>query len=459
MVEKEEASAKKSWWKGILGAVGGMISGVAVMYLTPWVDKVAKPAKPVANFSVDYDGSTVRFHNLSPTSVEGWWDFGDGSPLVPVSTDNEFINHTYPRPGDYTAKLSLRNQLGEEDDRSVPIRIDTKPAMDAPQVVSLQAVPAHQCDKGAVVYAPATFRLVSKVEHADLCMLDLGNDRPCEVMTDPALARCQHVTFDKPGRYVVKLIAIHGTQHDERTATVTVAEAPANSISVILNVTDDATRIETTDRQANLGVTFPADFLGNVLPFEKQFAALPGFTIADVRIPPPIPTARETRLGNQPAMALDAAGLGIRSAQKLRLQLSADRKHLTVSGELVRQSDASGHLGHAALAVPLVLIQQRRQPAHQTNAVSATLTLPAAALSTSNQVQLPSVPQDWVDCQRNVRLEMRAGDQVVWQDSQLPHGSPVTVAGRRCLLTATVVNDEVRIDLADVPLGLPSTLR
>ena len=200
MAEKEEAAGKKSWWKGILGAIGGMISGVVVMYLTPWVDKVAKPAKPVANFSLDYDGATVRFHNLSPTRVEGWWDFGDGSPLVPVSTDSEFINHTYPRLGDYTAKMSLRNQLGEEDDRSVPIHIDGKPAAEAPQVVSLQAVPAHQCDKGGVVYAPATFRLVSKVEHADVCMLDLGNDRPCELVTDPAVARCHHVTFDKPFR-------------------------------------------------------------------------------------------------------------------------------------------------------------------------------------------------------------------------------------------------------------------
>src|SRR5260370_720331 len=83
MAEKEEASGKKSWWKGILGAIGGMISGVVVMYLTPWVDKVAKPPKPVANFSVDYDGATVRFHNLSLTRADGWWDFRDGSPPVP----------------------------------------------------------------------------------------------------------------------------------------------------------------------------------------------------------------------------------------------------------------------------------------------------------------------------------------------------------------------------------------
>ena len=220
MAEKEEAAGKKSWWKGILGAIGGMISGVVIMYLTPWVDKVAKPAKPLANFSVTADGTTVHFQNQSQPRGDGWWDFGDGSPLVPVSTDSEFINHTYPRLGDYTAKMSLRNQLGEEDDRSVPIHIDGKPAAEAPQVVSLQAVPAHQCDKGGVVYAPATFRLVSKVEHADVCMLDLGNDRPCELVTDPAVARCHHVTFDKPGRYVVKLIAIHGSQHDERTATV-----------------------------------------------------------------------------------------------------------------------------------------------------------------------------------------------------------------------------------------------
>jgi PKD repeat protein len=450
MVEKEEASGKKSWWKGILGAIGGMISGVVVMYLTPWVDKVAKPPKPVANFSVDYDGATVRFHNLSLTRGDGWWDFGDGSPLVPISTDTEFINHTYPRPGEYTAKMSLRNPIGEEDDRSVPIHIDAKPAADPPQVVSLQAVPVNHNGNPGVVYAPATFRLVSKVEHASLCIWDLGDDQPCDLITDPSCAQCQHVTFNKPGRYMVKLLAINGQQHDERTANITVAEAPANSVAVVLHVTDDAARVETADRQVNLGFTYPADFLANVFPFERQFQASPGYLIADVRIPPPAPTARETRMGNQMAMTLDSTALGLRSAQKIKL-LSEDHQRLTVSGELVRQSDASGKFGHAALSMPLVLQQQRRLPAHQTNAISATLTLPTAGVTTSTQLQLPSIAQDWTDCHRTVQLEMRAGDQVVWQDSQLPRGSLVTIGARRYLLTAIVVNDQVRIDLVDAP--------
>ncbi len=119
MAEKEEeAPAKKGgWWKGIFGAVGGMLSGVVVMYLTPWVDKVVKPPAPVANFSVQYDGATAQFQNQSQPRGEGWWDFGDGSPLVPVSTDTEFLKHTYPRPGDYTVKLAIHNDPHRQPDR------------------------------------------------------------------------------------------------------------------------------------------------------------------------------------------------------------------------------------------------------------------------------------------------------------------------------------------------------
>jgi hypothetical protein len=138
MAEKEEeVPAKKGgWWKGILGAVGGMLSGVVVMYLTPWVDKVVKPPAPVANFSVEYDGATAQFQNQSQPRGEGWWDFGDGSPLVPVSTDTEFLKHTYPRPGDYNVKLAIHNVLGEANDRSVPIHIDGPTALNKPQVAS-----------------------------------------------------------------------------------------------------------------------------------------------------------------------------------------------------------------------------------------------------------------------------------------------------------------------------------
>jgi PKD repeat protein len=457
MAETEEAKSEKKggWWKGLLGALGGMISGVIVMYLTPWVDKVAKPPKPVANFSVDYDGATAHFHNLSLARGEGWWDFGDGSPLVPVSTDTEFLTHTYPRAGDFTAKLTIRNVLGEEDNRAVPVHIDGAATPAKPQVVSLLATPSHHNASPGVVYAPATFHLAGKVEHAALCLWDLGDDRPFQIKTDAGATQDVHVTFKKPGHYVVKLVAINGTEHDQRTATIDVKEAPSNAVSLVLNVTDDATRIETTDRQVNLGVSCPADFTESVYPFEQPYKASPGYTIGDVLIPPPVPNAAATQLGGHTDMCLDCAALGLHSVQNLKVQLSADRQKITVSGELVRRPDASGKLAHAAVSLPVVLKQLRRVPAHQVNPVTATLALPPVGMPGSVTLQLPPLPKDWADCQRKVQMELHAGEQVVWQDSQLPHGAVINIGARRFTVTATMINDQMRIDLADAPTILP----
>src|SRR5207248_13698 len=67
MAAQEEAAPAKptSWFKAVLGTLGGLLSGALVMYLTPFVDRVVKPAKPVANFSYQADGCKVRFQNLA----------------------------------------------------------------------------------------------------------------------------------------------------------------------------------------------------------------------------------------------------------------------------------------------------------------------------------------------------------------------------------------------------------
>jgi PKD repeat protein len=455
MAEKEEAPpAKGGWLKGMLGAVGGMLSGVVVMYLTPWVDKVAKPPVPVANFSVDYDGRTVHFHDKSQPGGDGWWDFGDGSPLVPVSADTTFLSHTYPRPGDYTVKLSLRNVLGDNNDRSVPIHIDGPTASEKPQVTLLQAIPAHQSSTPGVVYAPATFRLVSKVDNASLCVWDFGDERCCcEVATEAANSQAKHVTFTKPGRYVVKLIAISGTDHDERSAVVTVQEAPGNTVSVVANVIDTATCVETVERQVNLGVVYPADFTGNIYPFEQPFKASAGYTIADVVIPSPAGSTASTQMGGQTKITLDCGSLGIRSATGVELQIAPDRQSMTVTGQLVRQTG----VGATALSMPLVLKQQRQKPASQTNPVSATLALPAPGTTASTIVTLPAIPNEWINCQRNVQMVMQAGEQVIWQGSQLPQAAVVTVGNRRYSLTATLLSNQLHVDLVDAPAGQAPT--
>src|SRR5438067_13806099 len=100
----------------MVGAVAGLLSGGAMMYLSPLVDRVIKPQKPLANFAVESNGLQVTLHNRS-AGGDGWWDFGDGSALDAATSASDAVTHSYAKPGAYTVKLSLRNFLGDEAER------------------------------------------------------------------------------------------------------------------------------------------------------------------------------------------------------------------------------------------------------------------------------------------------------------------------------------------------------
>lgn len=65
-------------------------------------------------------------------------------------------------------------------------------------------------------------------------------------------------------------------------------------------------------------------------------------------------------------------------------------------------------------------------------------------------VNLPAAPCDCSGVQRQFRLELREGERVIWQDSRLPKDAPVVLQGRRCALTATVIGDQVRIEVSEL---------
>jgi PKD repeat protein len=443
MAEKEPAAAKpRGWLKMAVGAVGGVVSGVIAMYLTAAVNWVAKPARPVANFRFDVDGLTVRFNDLS-TGGQGWWDFGDGSPMEPVSPERPTVQHAYPRPGDYTVKMSLRNLLGEEHERTVTVHLDGTVTASAPKVLNLEAVPISP---GA--YAPATFRLSSKVSNARLCVWDLGDNQPMEIENDPSNGHDRLVTFQRPGRHVIKLAAFNGSQNDQKTEIITVKAPPAGSVMAVLTVTDTATQVETSTQPVTLAAAFPPEHKEAVYRFEKVAVARPGHTIADLRVL----AGKDPRpqLGTKMDLTLDAAALGLRNARNLRLQLAPDRQSVKLTGELVK--DAAVEKGKAALpgvALPLVLTEQRRIPAQQSQiGGTMALTVPSGANPSGGSMALPPLPADWVDAQRKVRLELRDGDKVLWQGSDLPNNASVTLGQKRCLLTATRSGDQVRINLA-----------
>ena len=55
---------------------------------------------------------------------------------------------------------------------------------------------------------------------------------------------------------------------------------------------------------------------------------------------------------------------------------------------------------------------------------------------------------------RKVVLQVREGDKVVWEDAQLSRSGLVTVQGRKCVVTATQVGEQVRVDLLEAPAGV-----
>jgi PKD repeat protein len=446
MAQQEGEGKKKSWLAMALTTLGGLLSGAAVMYLTPLVDKVVKPARPLANFSSERDGLSVRFHNLA-TNGQGWLDFGDGSPLEPVSPEREFISHTYAHPGDYTVKMSLSNVLGDENERTVTLHLDTPSSAGAPRVDSLEALPLS-----AVSCAPATFRLVCKVTGAQLCVLDPGDGRPVEVSSDLASGQDHLVTFPAAGDHVVKVVALNGTQHDERTARVKVLEAPANTVTAVLTVTDQATRMDVVNRRVNL-LCSPADRTAKTSKVNRTEFASTGSTITALEVE--CPNGSKVRLGGQTDLTLDCPKLGFRSASNLRLQLEPDRKTLHLTGDLVRDP-ASKDGGLLPVLLPATFVEQKPVAVpSRPFSVAAALALPAGGVHSSATLTLPQAPPNWVDLQRKVQIDLREGQRVVWQESQLPSKAVVVLHNRRCFVTVTRVDDrQVRVELADAPPGL-----
>jgi PKD repeat protein len=413
------------------------------MYFTAVVDKAVKPARPVPNFKVDRDGLTVRFQNLS-MGGSGWWEFGDGSPLEPVSSDQEFLSHTYPRPGDYLAKMSLTNLVGDEVERSVTIRIDIPGPTGPPQIASLEATAV------AGSYAPATFHLVSKVNNAQVYVWDLGDDRPLEIVTDGAGNQERMVTFNKPGSYRVKLAAVNGTQHDEKIQTVAVLEPPANTVTAVLTVEDQGTQVKTRQRPHHFCQHVSPQARDAVFALDERQLALadPGWIIRDVRVQGA--GGHDVSLGGRTEMGLDTGALGLRHARNLRLKLAEDRRSVRLTGELVRDP-AGNDTMPPCLCLPVVLTEEKRAPAQPlVQNVTATLPLPAGGVPTAALIPLPRPRADWVDVNRKMHLELRDAGRVVWQDTQLAHAAPLTVQNRRFALTATPRGaDQVRVDLVE----------
>lgn len=446
-VDKEEAAPAKpkSWFKALLGAIGGLLSGAVMMYVTPLINTAVKPPKPVANFEVKPgDDLQVEFKNLS--SCDGLWDFGDGSELANAQA-SAVVPHKYARPGDYTVTLALQNTFGDAT-RSVPVHVEAASAAASvqPKIVSLQAIPLS-----AGSFAPATFKLIGKVENAQTVFLDFGDDRDYQVISEHPENFETIVCFPKARKYNVTLAAINGKLTEQKKETITVAAPPVNSLTAMLTVTDEATHLETTPRTATFNATFTADAREAVSPFRSELHSRSGHTLVDLALK--TKSGQELHLGNQTAASLDAQALGLTGARNLQLQMSADRQSVALTGELVAdRKDKSAP--PPSLMLPVTLSVQKKVPVTQTTPVATMLAVPATRAASSVTMPLPPVPKDWQDCKRTYHLEVFNSGDKVYEDAQLGRSVLVTLANRKLILTTVQANYLLRIDLQDTLSGV-----
>jgi hypothetical protein len=448
MAVKEEGSGKTGggWFKAILGTVGGLVSGAVVMYFSAWVDKAVKPAKPVPNFRVEHEGRTVHFQDLSP-GFTGWWDFGDGTELVPADGAHQSLDHKYERPGDYTVKLSLSNLLGEENDRTVALHVEDPPDGKQPRVVSLTA---ERVTPGQ--YAPAVYKLTAKTENARMCIWDMGDKRAPEVVTDGTAVQEKLATFDKARSYTVRLMAVNDTLADSQSVAVTLQDAPPGAVTVEVTDTDAGTKVTARTVPCCFGETFRPDLKGDACPLSgRDMCAASGadkgkgWIIKDVQLTGA--NGKPVSMGDKMQMPLDAASLGLPNARNLQLKLANDRSSIRLTGELTRPAAKTG-AAWPCMLLQGTMIEELMTPATQTTPLPAMMMTPAAGRTTSEVISLPAVPADWIDPQpRMLRLAVRDGLAVVAHDVPVPGKVDVTVQQRRCTLSATLVKDQVHLDL------------
>ncbi|MFJ5883934.1 PKD domain-containing protein [Kitasatospora cineracea] len=119
------------------------------------------------------------------------FDFGDGSPQVPVAADRTEVTHTYPGFGDYTATLTVTDSSGKKVYSSVTVTV-----ADRPLAAELATAPAAGADT-LTVRAEAS-GLDSQYPVASY-RYDFGDGTPA--VTTPAATH----RYAAPGSYPVEL--------------------------------------------------------------------------------------------------------------------------------------------------------------------------------------------------------------------------------------------------------------
>lgn len=416
----------RAWIKAGITSLMGLCSGAILMYVSPLVTTVIKPSKPLANFGQTAQGLVVTFQNRATGASEGWWDFGDGSPLEPFSANQETLRHVYGHTGTYNVKLSLQNFLGDAQDRTITINLDgdnpSTPVIDSFKVEPLKPDTA----------APATFRVSSQVRNAELCIWSLGEDRPLELSTDSSPSQERYVTFKEPGYYTLRLFAVSGKNTTQKSQVVLVNVGDSGTASASLQVAFEAQEVKRLLKEINLHAAFPAERTEQSYWFSLSHDE-PGYQIVDAKFARPI---------------TDAA---VRTPV---LTISPDKTKVVLTGELVKPGGIMAWQKNAPRlrwtpTIALTLERRGASTQKSSDPIAADLSLPGTTL-----IPLPKMGSHWDIKTTTFNLELRDGDKVVFKDNKLPISSLVQFKSHPYRVSAVRDANQVRLEVIDAKATL-----
>ena len=368
------AHSRHGWLKAAVVGVLGLGGGAVGTYVTAVVDSVVKPTKPVANFSTAPDGLTLACQNRA-TGESGWWDFGDGSPLEPFAPD-QHVSHVYAKPGSYHVKLTVRNYLGDENERAVPVDV-VSGLKDAPppkiEAFALQPV-------SPVAVAPATFRLTADVTNAGECVWDFG-DGHVEVFNGGKIDRL--VTFEKPGTFAVSLLAHNGKQGAKQSTPVKIETPRDGTTTAVLKVIDSGNRVDHTKTTESVAIPVPSDKAATT--FHKTIHARPNHTYT------------EAAVDDTPS-----------SVKNVKVVISDDKRSVVVSGEWAGDRKVTNKAAGGSDVLLRVKLGHERIAPHPLTVTMVTGTFAASGPVLKTELPLPPAPMNLDGAKREYQLEIRS---------------------------------------------------
>ncbi len=429
--EKENTRSLGAWLKAGVTSVFGLVSGAALMYLTPVVDSVIKPGKPLANFATQVQGLTVTFSNRTLHATEGWWDFGDGSALEPFSPKQDTVTHTFPHADKFNVKLSVQNLIGEQNERVAAVNVGTEnsPRLD---IKRFEVTPDPQL--------AGVYHVKAEVENAQLCIWSLGEHRPLVVSSDTSANQDRQITITHPGKHVLRLVAFNGKETVEKDCVVEVGSDVSKVLTCAcarLQVCYDAVQVQRETLQRNISVPWPAGHRETTCSFA---------------------IARTLDNAHKDYKVLDVAvaNKGDAHVRNVQVELAADRGSFVLRGELVQQAhwwQLNQHAPPPWVAQVTLTLERRSAPQQVAmDEVPVKMNVPG-----TTTIPIPRLSQGWQMTQKHLHLELSDGKERVWTGEQPPANAALKLGARTFVVSGVEQDGQLVLQISNTVPARPAS--